>query len=221
MSENIEQNTVEIEIMDKESNPTYARVMAEEGQTFFYDDFLFLIDDNFILLNGVNTSNNKTDIAPWDLKDTNFKNRWNGSDWYIADITPNDVYEYKQILIDIDKVADTVILNTIGARQAEYQLARSQAETWISQGMKGDIPSMIAVSVQATGCDPETEAKSIIELGKVWEQAMALIRYTRLKAKHEVRVFGENLNYLKLQQSHNTFSYYKAEMDLLNNKLNS
>lgn len=100
-----------------------------------------------------------------------------------------------QILIlqkQIDSDVDDVTYRTIGMRAQEYLRADQQAREFEAAGFEGEVPISVASASEAFGITPRQAAEDIIQQATLWYQAQDAMRFTRLKAKHQVSLADQS-----------------------------
>jgi hypothetical protein len=87
--------------------------------------------------------------------------------------------------IDVD--VDAIYYAVIGNRQAEYDLAESDASTFKAAGYPADAPASVHAWAVAKNWSDQQACDSILATAGAWRQAQASIRAQRLQSKEDMR----------------------------------
>lgn len=87
----------------------------------------------------------------------------------------------------IDADVDAIYSAAIGLRQAEYEMAERQAQTFADAGYEPPVPGMVQSWAIAKGWTAQAAAADVLAVAAQWRGAQELIRAQRLLRKEQAR----------------------------------
>ncbi|CAN7438557.1 hypothetical protein LJR118_002882 [Acidovorax sp. LjRoot118] len=87
----------------------------------------------------------------------------------------------------IDADVDAIYGSAIGLRQAEYEMAERQAQTFADAGYEPPVPGMVQSWAIAKGWTAQAAADDVLAVAAQWRGAQELIRAQRLLRKEQAR----------------------------------
>lgn len=191
----------------------YNRVRLEDRKHWYLYDSNRIHCGTIEIVDAYAPIQDGTHVPPFNLEGTEKYNIWTGRDWVVIDAHPNMIKEYSEFSLKIDEIVDSIYKSQIGSRQAEYDIANTQAKAWAENNFEGSIPSLIQATVNATGKDAVSVAKEIIAIASVWGQVVVQIREKRLLAKASIKALGQEVTRATYNEALNIYTKFKSDMD--------